>query len=58
MFLDDNYKVLQENIDKNDIVFIFDYEIFENELDLALYYNKYDGGGVTSYTQIIQFTQQ
>ena len=57
MCLDDNYKVLQENIVKNDIVFILNYEIFENELDLALYYNEYDGG-VISCTQIIQSIQQ
>ena len=50
MCLDDNYSVLQENIDKNDIVFILNYEMFENELDLALYYNEYDGGGNFLYT--------
>lgn len=50
MCLDDNYSVLQENIDKNDIVFILNYEMFENELDLTLYYNEYDGGGNFLYT--------
>jgi hypothetical protein len=42
MYLYDSYKILEENINKNDIVFIFNRQLYENEFDLTPYYDNYD----------------
>ena len=40
MYLYDSYKILEENINKNDIVFIFNRQLYENEFDLTPYYDS------------------
>ena len=57
MLYDDNYDILKEDINKNDIVIILNKDLYENELDIKLYYNKYNGGG-SIYILNIQFIQQ
>ena len=44
MLYENNYDILREEINKNDIVFILNEILYENELDIKTYYNKYDGG--------------
>lgn len=43
MHCDDNYDILDEDIKKNDIVFLLNQQLFENEYDVALCFNKYNG---------------
>lgn len=49
MFVYDSYKILQEKINKNDVVFIFNSRLYENELDLTSYYNNFNRGGGSIY---------
>lgn len=44
MLYENNYDILREEINKNDIVFILNEMLYENELDIKTYYNKYDEG--------------
>ena len=44
MLYENNYDILREEINKNDIVFILNEILYENELDIKTYYNKYDEG--------------
>lgn len=44
MLYENNYDILREEINKNDIVFILNEILYENELDIKTYYNKYDSG--------------
>ena len=43
MHCDDNYDILAEDIKKNDIVFLLNQQLFENEFDISLCFNKYNG---------------
>ena len=41
---DENFGILEENINKNDIVFILNRWLFENDYNILPYYNNYSGG--------------
>ena len=49
MLYENNYDILREEINKNDIVFILNEILYENELDLTSYYNNFNRGGGSIY---------
>lgn len=43
MYIEYSYEVLKENIKVNDVVFLLDSDLIENEYDISVCFNKYSG---------------